>query len=1249
MTGCKAGGQVHRFRQAGFRGATGTRRRVLRAAAVIGLLVTSAAGAAGIPASAASATGSGGPRGPQVIEAAAGIPVGARALGALRSSAEVSGDVVLKPRDNAALVRFIAAVTDKSSPRFHRYLPPGGFAGRFGPSRQAISAVVSQLRTNGLHVAGVSRDGLLIHFTGPAGAVDGAFGTRLESYRLRDGFTGRAAASAVRLPSRIAGSVAAVLGLNDLTQVRPTGIARAPAAERGKIRPPATATFRHPAGAPSPCKAARAAAAGFGGLTDDQIAHAYGAFGLYGSGDRGQGQHVAIYELEPFARSDARTFDTCYFGAAAAARMLSRLHVFSVDGGQPPGPGSGEAILDVEDVSAIAPGATIDVYVGPSPGADGTDYDPVDGYAAIINADADQVVSTSWGLCEQAIEAGQPGLQVAENLLFEQAAAQGQSVFGAAGDNGSDDCNTFETATPVAGQNPLSVDDPGSQPYVVSVGGTTIDDAATEPPLEHVWNDGADGGGGGGGISQSWVMPAWQRESTAPGIAMPGSAAYANARKIERKFGYQPAFCQATVPGANSSTPCRLVPDVSAQADQFTGAVTTYEAAFGGWSTSGGTSSSTPIWAALLALVNASPTCTSSLATRHGVGFASPLLYAVASDPAAYRAAFNDITAGDNDIYGLDNGLVFNAAKGYDLASGLGSPRLTGPGGSAGLAYYLCSLGRQAARPVITAISPPDGSVTGGEKITITGTGFFVRGAPDVAAVQIGSAVIPARRLRVPDATTITLAVPPAAQARPPLAPAPQDGAGPADVIVTLRGDRSSRPGPASMFEYVDTTGRGTVPSVTGVVPYAGPRAAPGPVTILGSGFTGATSVTFGGVRAAHLTVDSPYRITVTPPAYSARTACTPLPSAGVYAGENAANDICQVQVRVTGARGVSRPGRILPPAEGPVVINTLGVLVAPPGCGCETEQAPTEYDYVPPPAITSVSTSGPASLASENGGTVITVHGTGLDPLTIDWANFGPASQEFSQDTSYVFMTGTELQIAALPEPLTTGRARVPFSVRTLGGQSRQTAVGYAGIPKVTRVVNTRSRIRLDGTYGGPDTGGTPIKVSGTGLAGQLGVIEFTGDPSSFSSGTQYSFTVHGSTSLSTRTVQQIPALVNVRLCTVTGCSKPVQSGRLYLYPPGNPHVTSVSPSSGPARGGTKVTIGGGNLGCALGVFFGAVRARSFTPHAALLDCGSTTALSATSPRGKAGSQVPVKVGTIESYFAHTGHGTTTARFRYR
>ena len=251
------------------------------------------------------------------------------------------------------------------------------------------------------------------------------------------------------------------------------------------------------------------------GLTDDEIANAYGAFGLYGVGDFGQGQHIAVYELQPFLAADIEQFDTCYFGAAEAAQMSgvkgalggSRLSVTAVDGGEiQPGAGSSndESTLDIEDVSALAPGANIDVYEAPNTTSGGLDE-----YSQIINKDVDQVITSSWGVCEQLAQVGEPGAQEAENLLFEQAASQGQTILAAAGDTGNDECNEGRSVAPPAGQNVLSALDPGTQPYVLSVGGTTIDDA-TQPASEHVWDDGAQWGAGGGGISESWTMPSWQ-------------------------------------------------------------------------------------------------------------------------------------------------------------------------------------------------------------------------------------------------------------------------------------------------------------------------------------------------------------------------------------------------------------------------------------------------------------------------------------------------------------------------------------------------------------------------------------------------------------------------------------------------------------------------------------------------------------------------------------------------------------------
>ena len=393
--------------------------------------------------SAAGAGAAGRPPGTKTVAPRPLIPRGATKLGAVAPTKAISGAVVLQPRDESALAHFISQVTDKHSPLFHQYLTPATFAAKFGATSSSIAAVESQLQAAGLTVTNVAPDGLIVDFTAPASRVESEFQTGLERYKLANGSTQHARTAPLKVPATIGKYVTSVVGLDTTVRLRPLGLPRATrssaAAHPAALHP----KFTHPAGSPTACSDASDAAQEFGGLTDDQIANSYGAFGLYGAGDTGSGQHVAVYELEPFATSDLQTFDTCYFGATQAASMLSRVHTVNVDGGPGAGPGSGESILDIQDVSAFAPGANIDVYQAPN-----TTFGSLDEYAKIVNDDVDQVVTTSWGFCEQGIQEGSPGVQQAENVIFEQAAAQGQSVFSAAGDEGSDDCNSFETTSP---------------------------------------------------------------------------------------------------------------------------------------------------------------------------------------------------------------------------------------------------------------------------------------------------------------------------------------------------------------------------------------------------------------------------------------------------------------------------------------------------------------------------------------------------------------------------------------------------------------------------------------------------------------------------------------------------------------------------------------------------------------------------------------------------------------------------------
>jgi hypothetical protein len=240
-------------------------------------------------------------------------------------------------------------------------------------------------------------------------------------------------------------------------------------------------------------------------------------------------------------------------------------------------------------------------------------------------------------------------------------------------------------------------------------------------------------------------------------------------------------------------------------------------------------------------------------------------------------------------------------------------------------------------------------------------------------------------------------------------------------------------------------------------------------------------------------------------------------------------------------------------------------------------------------------------------------------------------------------------MQIRAPRRAVTLGIAKTMLSVKTLAGQSNAKPVRYAGVPAATEVVDLGHRARINGIGGAPSTGGTPIEVHGRHFRGQILSLAIEGlNLSQASAGTQYHFAVTGDTTLRTTTVAQNPGLAAVEPCTVTGCAKGSLQAGLLLYPPGAPDVTGVSPASGPAAGGTAITVTGHNLGCPLQVLVGGRPATHVVSGKSIIGCGSTTSLTAVTPAGTAGSRAAVIVRTAAGVF--TGRtGRSSAHFSYR
>lgn len=1158
------------------------------AVAALGVLAPAAGLIASTPARAAGNPPSGG----RLVDVAAApqLPAGTVRLGAVAPSRLITGAVVLRPRDQAALSGFLDDVTDSRSPLFHQYLSKGQFGSRFGASPGTIGAITRLLTADGLRVTGVSANDLLVQFSGPAARLESAFRTGLANYRFPDGSTGRGTTAAVRLPASIAGSVVTVVGLDDLLHST-SSLEHLTKRLRHSLTTEALPAT--PSAAPKACGAALAQGA-FGGVTDDEVAHSYGVDGLYDDDDFAADQTVDVFELEPFVTSDIATFDSCYFGVS----HTSQISVKPIDGGAGTGPGSGEAVLDVEDVSALAPSAHIDVYEAPN-----TTFGTIDAYNAIAVADNAHVVTTSWGLCESALAVGAPGTQEAENVIFEETAAQGQSVFAAAGDDGSDDCAN-QASTPIAPV--LSVDDPGSQPYVTSVGGTSFL-TASEPPDEIVWNDGSNGGAGGGGVSDTWAQPSWQAGASVDGTA------------VSSVTGAEPCSDDPTgaltssyynLPGLATTLPsgtaCRLVPDVTALADEFTG-ITVYMAAVGGWTTFGGTSSSAPLWAAMTADVNASSFCSATLGA--GVGFIDPLLYDVASSsPSDYASAFNDITVGDNDSLDVGpTGTTFPTATGYDLASGLGSPKIT-DGTSPGLAAQLCDLVTSASRPGVSGLAPTAGTSDGGTSVTISGRDF---------GTTPGSVYFGDEHAAVVSWTVTSIVVTTPAYNAPPGTITP--AAGPADVaVVTAAPQASSAPGPSSTFHYT-AEGSSGKPVVDYLSPSAGPTSGGGTVEVIGSGFTSAITptVTFGGVPGS-VTVRSDSELQVVPPSLGGGTTCA----------HPSDPSVCQVEVVVTTSTGSSAASDILPAYSGLFQFQPSGLLVAP--AGTETVPAPTEFDYAPAPTISSVS----PSYGSESGGTPETFTGSGFNVLTYEWATFGPPKQGASQDYEIDSISPDSVVVTAPPDPnlagggTTTEPDAVAVGFTSIAGSAVAPPSGsrgsfsFAGVPTVSKL----------STHVGSTAGGQTLTVTGKGLV-DADTVEFLAqDASAWGASVTLQVSPRSDTSLTITTPADLPIATYVLVCSETGCSTQSKGIDSFTYGyPGRPVIEHVKPNSGAAQGDTSVTITGQLLGNATEVLFGSQPATSFASVPdSLPEFSDSYEIVAVAPAGSSRSTVDVRVFTV-------------------
>ena len=356
----------------------------------------------------------------------------------------------------------------------------------------------------------------------------------------------------------------------------------------------------------------------------DQLRAAYGVQPLLNAGDTGAGKTIIIIDAygSPTLATDVANFNAVWGLPATNLSVYTPFGIAPTDPDNATG-WSGETTLDVEWAHAIAPGAAIALVIAKS----NNDSDILDATEYAIDHNLGDVVSQSFGEAEQCMA---PADLARQGVLFKLAVAKGMTLCASSGDQGA--------GQPACDGSPTyfkSASTPASDPNVTGVGGTelTADGISGAYQSETTWNESAifeDAVAGGGGESVLFPRPLYQLASTPVRL---GSGK-------------------------------RLVPDVSYNAAVFQGVIVAWRGSFFRF---GGTSAGSPQWAAIAAIANQ--------VAGHRLGNINPALYLIAKLPLS--GAFHDVADGStNSVPDGSGGTItgFSAIKGYDEATGLGSP-----------------------------------------------------------------------------------------------------------------------------------------------------------------------------------------------------------------------------------------------------------------------------------------------------------------------------------------------------------------------------------------------------------------------------------------------------------------------------------------------------------------------------------------------------------------------------------------------
>jgi subtilase family serine protease len=652
--------------------------------------------------------------------------------------------LVLKrsPEQEAALGQLLDDQQNRTSPNYHQWLTPEQFGKQFGPSDEDLQTIAAWLQSHGFRV-GSTKGRTVLEFSGSASQVQEAFHTTIHKY-LVNGEQHWANSSDPQIPTALVPAVAGIESLNNFPRKAmnvPLGVVKR---ENGKEI--STAGSPNPLFTYNPGYQCSADNYCFD-IAPYDFATIYNLLPLWNAGIDGTGVTIAISGETDIQMSDVEAFRSM-FG------LPVNDPVFVPNGLDPGVQGDeSEADIDVQWSGAVAKGATIDFVISASTETtSGVDLSAV----YIVEQNLAPIMSESYGECELGL--GTTGNQF-YNALWQQAAAEGITVFISAGDGGSAGCDNFDAPRPAPAKYGLQVSGYASTPYNVAVGGTDFNEFTNPSLYWSTTNNSATQASALGYIPEI----TWDSSCTSLAFGPPNfsSSPETNCNNSELAgavdiVGGSGGTSNCTTPSGNTPASCaggyarpswqtgagsfsndgkRDIPDVSLFASSGW-AGTAYVICQADYQGSpcpdsnprfGGTSVSSPAFAGIMALIN----------QKYGrQGNANYIFYKLAqksgasctsSASEATSCIFNDVTMGTNagpcvpgspncqtsnagDSYGVMSG--YNAVAGYDMATGLGSVNANN------LVTKWNSVTLLASTTALSSLTPA--TITHGQAVTFT-------------------------------------------------------------------------------------------------------------------------------------------------------------------------------------------------------------------------------------------------------------------------------------------------------------------------------------------------------------------------------------------------------------------------------------------------------------------------------------------------------------------------------------------------